>query len=127
MPNATTKESVTISTPRGKNRIQYLGKILGIYSATLFNEKNYKAPEQQMLLISFIEILAELLGKAKVEAQNLGENLNKRFRSGFDPDAFNKACEVVSDYCSTGKSHFPSFEVDSADQFWMKRLTNVRK
>ena len=110
-----TEKSPVITLPQSRESVEYLAKMLGVYSWTLHNERNYKAPEQQTYLVCLVSLLSELLTKGELKTWDVIRMLEEKFGAGFRLFVFEHACSIINRYCTDGESIFPEFEVDQVD------------
>lgn len=104
-------EGPVIRLPRDKKRITELKAKLAEYQARrakhLARMDAYKAPEIWFDTDSEHKtaVLSELLKTGRVGTWALSRRLIKKFGQHFDVCAYDRACNVIADYCETGGAH----------------------
>lgn len=92
-------ESPVIVLPKDETRKQQLRDKIMEYAGRMHP---YRAPELQMDTICKIAVLERLLNDSRVNTWELSHEMANTYGSGFDANAFNRACGVIEDYCKTG-------------------------
>lgn len=103
------EESPKIELPKDAEVVKRLQNKLKDYKQRLAEEKKkidpYKAPEQVFHILADtnykIAVLEKVLLEGEVNTFELSRELNSQ-DGQFDSGAFNNACGVIEDYCSTG-------------------------
>ena len=103
------QESPKIELPKNPEIIKRLQNKLKDYKQRLAEKKKkidaYKAPEQVFHILADtnykIAVLEKVLLEGEVSMHELSRELNAK-DGQFDAHAFNNACGVVENYCSTG-------------------------
>ncbi|MBN2095978.1 hypothetical protein JW752_01105 [Candidatus Peregrinibacteria bacterium] len=88
-----------IQVPKNTERIVQLQKKLRSY----YERYDLRtAPREQMDTICKIRVLVELLTHGHCRPRDLEQEMCPAYGDDFDHEAFENACLVINDYCSTG-------------------------